>query len=154
MGDNGDRWTVGLDELIRGLFLGDSVILMDKQSSQGAVWSLFGAFAPSLTQSPGPVEQDGVMCRRPCILSCCSRFKRLEQWSPSKGYLELTEFWVLVLIIHNKMYARFLLVNVPDTHRLLLFAHRIASEASRLCAGWWLAHGSCHSLCSRGWEVR
>lgn len=38
MGDNGDRWTVGLDELIRGLFLGDSVILMDKQSSQGAVW--------------------------------------------------------------------------------------------------------------------
>lgn len=116
--------------------------------------TLFGDFAPSLTQSPGPVEQDGVMCGRPCILSCCSRFKRLEQWSPSKGYLELTEFWVLVLIIHNKMYARFLLVNVPDTHRLLLFAHRIASEASRLCAGWWLAHGSCHSLCSRGWEVR
>lgn len=116
--------------------------------------TLFGAFAPSLTQSPGPVEQDGVMCGRPCILSCCSRFKRLEQWSPSKGYLELTEFWVLVLIIHNKMYARFLLVNVPDTHRLLLFAHRIALEASRLCAGWWLAHGSCHSLCSRGWEVR
>lgn len=37
-------------------------------------------------------------------------------------------------------------------HRLLLFAHRIALEASRLCAGWWLAHGDCHSLCSCGWK--
>lgn len=32
---------------------------------------------------------------------------------------------VFVLIIHSKTYARFLLVNVPDRHRLLLFVHRI-----------------------------
>lgn len=61
-----------------------------------------------------------------------SHFKSLEEWSPDKSYLEITEFCVFVLIIHSKTYARFLLVNVPDRRRLLLFVHRIVSRYSRL----------------------